>query len=257
MPEHADSTTRFSNRVEDYIRYRPGYPPGIVPFLVSVTGLTGGSTVADIGSGTGILTGLFLRKDYNVYGVEPNEAMRSAAERLLKDYPQFTSIHGQAEHTGLAPSSIDLIIAGQSFHWFNPSETKTEFKRIAKPGSFAALIWNERKEDSPFQALYDDIIRRYASDYSAVNHKNIHARDLISFFAPEKMGLEKFTNAQQLDLDGIIGRLLSSSYMPTRDHPSFEKMAAEVTALYGRYAKEQGVTLEYDTLVYYGIIRPR
>src|SRR3954467_5791308 len=116
-----NSTTRFTDRVEDYVRYRPSYPAAeLLDFLTAKTGFDASWVVADIGSGTGISTEMFLRNGNKVYGVEPNDAMRQKAEELLKEYPGFTSVNGTAENTQLPDKSVGLVLAGQAFHWFNP-----------------------------------------------------------------------------------------------------------------------------------------
>src|SRR5688572_20011810 len=91
--------TRFSSRAEAYAKYRPGYPFGVVEILESECGLTKDSVVADVGSGTGILTELLLKNGNRVFGIEPNEAMRVFAEETLKDYQRFESVDGSAEAT--------------------------------------------------------------------------------------------------------------------------------------------------------------
>src|SRR5579863_1256797 len=115
----SNSTTRFSDRVEDYVKYRPHYPKKILSYLQDRYAFGPGWVVADIGSGTGISTELFLRFGNNVFAVEPNLEMRSKAEELLAAHPGFRSVEGTAEATGLPGSSIDLIVAGQAFHWFD------------------------------------------------------------------------------------------------------------------------------------------
>ncbi|HUX83840.1 MAG TPA: class I SAM-dependent methyltransferase, partial [Chitinophagaceae bacterium] len=239
----------------DYVRYRPGYPPAIIPFLQQATGLNPAQGVADIGSGTGILTRLVLEQGNRVYGVEPNGPMREAASRYLKDFENFISIPGTAEQTGLEASSVDLILSGQAFHWFDPVRAKAEFKRIASPGAQAVLIWNERREDGPFHSAYNELLQRYATDYQRVNHKNIRATDLEKFFSPFRMGTAEFENAQDLGLDQLMGRLFSSSYMPTRADPSFPVLSAEVHRLFDRFAGPAGVRISYRTLLYYGLVR--
>ena len=129
-----DPTKRFSNRVENYLKYRPRYPAAIIPLLESECGLTPETLIADIGSGTGFMTEMFLRHGNRVIGVEPNAEMRSAGERLLTKYPKFSSVNATAEATALPDKSVDLIIAGQAFHWFYRQNTKIEFTRILKPG---------------------------------------------------------------------------------------------------------------------------
>ena len=142
---------RFSDRVGNYIRYRPGYPPAVLAALQKHAGLTTRSVTADIGSGTGLSAGLFLRFGCQVHAVEPNREMREAAERLLAGEPRFHSVSGTAQATTLPDQSADLIIAAQAFHWFNTPETRAEFTRILKPDGHIVLIWNERKLDAtPF-----------------------------------------------------------------------------------------------------------
>src|SRR2546427_8663552 len=125
-----DSTQRFSSRVENYINYRPGYPNEVIETLRSEWGLTADSIIADVGSGTGILTEIFLRNGNEVYGVEPNREMREAAERLLKDYPRFRSVAARAEETMLTDHSVDFITAGQAVHWFDPGKNREGFARL-------------------------------------------------------------------------------------------------------------------------------
>src|SRR4051812_35067235 len=100
-------TERFSSRVENYVKYRPGYPAAVVPLLETACGFTRESVVADIGSGTGILAEVWLKHGNPVFAVEPNGPMREAAERLLTAYPAFTSVPGTAEATTLADHSVD------------------------------------------------------------------------------------------------------------------------------------------------------
>src|SRR5271167_2755126 len=107
-----NSKERFSNRVDDYVRFRPGYPSGVIDVLRDECGLAPESVVADIGSGTGLLTQLFLENGNLVYGVEPNPAMRQAGEEFLQKYPDFRSVAGSAECTTLADASLDFIVAG-------------------------------------------------------------------------------------------------------------------------------------------------
>ncbi len=138
----ADPKKRFSSRVENYIKYRPSYPIEIIDFLKEKNILTENTIIADIGSGTGILTRMFLDNNNQVYGVEPNKDMREAAEKLLQGFTNFTSLEGSAESTGIEENCVDLITAGQAFHWFDVEQAKREFKRILKPNGNIALIWN-------------------------------------------------------------------------------------------------------------------
>jgi SAM-dependent methyltransferase len=248
-----DPTLRFSSRVENYIKYRPSYPAAVVDLLKAVCGLTGESVVADIGSGAGILTELFLRNGNPVFGVEPNPEMRAAGERLLRRFPRFTSVAGTAEATTLPDQSVDFITAGQSFHWFDKRRARREWQRILRSEGWVVLIWNERRtESSPFLAAYDELLRRFGTDYEKVNHTQITDEILAPFFGSAGARREVFPNAQRFDFDGLTGRLLSSSYVPEPGHPSYAPMMASLRAIYDAYQVEGCVTFDYDTNVYYG-----
>ena len=178
-----DPTRRFSSRVDNYIKYRPGYPSAVIDTLASECGLTEQLIVADVGSGTGILSELFLKHGNPVFGVEPNREMREAGERRLKQYPNFTSVNGTAEATTLPDRSMDFITAGQAFHWFDRIQTRKEFTRILKGGGWVALIWNDRHIDtSPFLCAYEELLHRYGTDCEALTHRNVDAAAIAAFF---------------------------------------------------------------------------
>jgi len=249
----SNSTTRFSDRVEDYVKYRPHYPEIILSYLRDMYTFGPGWVVADIGSGTGISTELFLRFGNNVFGVEPNREMRLKAEELLSGYPGFVSVDGTAEVTELAGSSIDLIVAGQAFHWFDPVGTRKEFVRIARPGAVVALIWNERLILSEFERDYEALILEYAGDYKTINHKNITDAQIGDFFQPKSFLLRSFENEQRFDFDGLKGRLLSSSYIP-KEGPRFAGMMSALKDLYNRHAVDGRVRVGYETKLYTGLL---
>lgn len=247
-----NSTTRFSNRVEDYVKYRPDYPTEIVNFLHDTYGLTQDKLIADIGAGTGISTALFLNKGYRVIAVEPNAEMREKAIELLSSFNGFIAHDGTAENTDLTAASIDAIIAGQAFHWFDTVLTRAEFKRILKPGGIVALIWNERKTSSAFEQEYDELIIKHARDYVKVDHRNIDTERIAAFFNPEPVHLEIFQNKQVFDFEGLKGRLMSSSYMPTKDDEGFDAMIADLKVLFDKFEQDGVITISYDTKVYSG-----
>lgn len=248
-----DPTQRFSNRVEDYIKYRPGYPSDVIETLRDECGLVADSVVADVGSGTGILTEMFLRNGNVVYGVEPNREMREAAERLLKNYPRFRSVTARAEETTLDNASVDFIIAGQAFHWFDRKKTKIEFARILKPGGWIALIWNERVTTTmPFLVAYEQLLKDYSTDYEQVDHRRIDADVIRAFFGSDDFELKQFENTQVFDYEGLKGRLLSSSYAPQAGHPNYEPMLAELQKIFQAHQRKGFVDFEYVTLMYYG-----
>ncbi|MFX0166111.1 MAG: class I SAM-dependent methyltransferase [Candidatus Hodarchaeota archaeon] len=242
-----DPKKRFSSRVENYIKYRPDYPPIIIEFLIKNNILSNKSIIADIGSGTGILSKYFLNNGNKVYGIEPNNDMRNAAENLLKNYPDFISIDGSAEKTGLKNGSIDLITAGQAFHWFNVKQAKKEFKRILKPNGYVALIWNNRRKTGKgFSSHYEEFILKYGTDYKQVRKTE---KNVDEFFQYKK---SVFYNYQDLDFNGLKGRLLSVSYIPLEGGPNYEKMLDELKMIFEENMKNGRVRIEYDTEIYYG-----
>jgi ubiquinone/menaquinone biosynthesis C-methylase UbiE len=244
--------TRFSSRAENYAKYRPGYPPGVLDILKSECGLTKGSVVADVGSGTGILAEILLKNGNLVFGVEPNEAMRVLAEDLLKSYKQFVSVEGSAETTGLANETVDFITAAQAFHWFDRAATKREFQRILRPGGWVVLVWNERRlESTPFLRAYEGLLLNYGVDYQEVRHENV-AGKLAEFFAPDAFKLVNLDNFQHFDLAALQGRVGSASYTPEPGHPNFAAMASELEEIFNAHSEDGIVTFEYDTRVYYG-----
>ena len=247
-----DPTRRFSSRVENYVRYRPGYPQEILALLDSECGLANDSVIADIGSGTGKLTELFLKNGNPVFGVEPNREMREAGERLLKAFANFTSIDATAEETTLPNTSIDFIVAGQAFHWFDRVRCRKEFLRILKPNGWVVLIWNDRKtETTPFLHEYERLLQTYATDYSKVDHKNIDDEVVHEFFgyAPMK---KKIPSAQQFDFEGLKGRLLSSSYAPDQGQPGHAEMLRDLEEVFDARQENGRVEFAYDTVIYLG-----
>lgn len=243
---------RFSDRVENYVRHRPGYPQEIITMLQREIGLTPRTIVADVGSGTGISAELFLRYGCEVHAVEPNREMREAAERLLSHYPNFHSVNGGAQTTTLPDQTIDLIVAAQAFHWFNTPETRAEFSRILKPGGNVLLIWNERKLDStPFLKAYENLLLTFAADYTKVRHENIDAGELGRFFIGPFV-THTFPNEQRFDFEALKGRLLSSSYAPAAGQAGHDEMIAELSRIFDAYNESGIVRFEYDTRVHVG-----
>jgi SAM-dependent methyltransferase len=250
----SSNTTRFSDRVEDYVKYRPHYPVDILSYLRDGYSFSPGWVVADIGSGTGISAELFLRNGNKVMAVEPNREMRLKAEELLSGYPGFVSVEGTAEATGLEGEGIDLIVAGQAFHWFDAVMARAEFVRIARPGAVVALIWNERLIQSDFEREYEELILQYAGDYKTINHKNITDDQIGDFFRPQSFVLRSFENEQLFDVAGLTGRLLSSSYIP-KEGSGYDAMMKALAALFVRHAAGGRVRVGYETKVYTGRIR--
>ena len=202
-----DAQQRFSSRAADYARYRPGYPPETLDVLRAWCGLKAEHTIADIGSGTGLLAKLFLENGNRVFGVEPNPEMRAAGEEFLRPYPRFASVPGTAEATTLPPRSVDFVAAAQAFHWFDALSTRGEFHRILKPKGRVVILWNERLlEKTEFLRDYEALLRRFGTDYAKVNASYPRQSHIQDFFAPNHFAHQTFPNSQKFDFDGVRGR---------------------------------------------------
>ena len=247
-----DATLRFSSRVDNYVRYRPGYPSEILELLRAECGLKPSSVIADIASGTGILTRMLLENGNRVSGVEPNPEMRKAGEQFLASYPGFTSVAGSAEATTLDDHSVDIITAAQAAHWFDREKARREFVRILVPGGWTVLLWNERDTDSTaFLREYEQLLLTYGTDYREVRHEN--TTDTIDmFFAPSPFQSRVFHHSQEFNAQALEGRLLSSSYTPQPEDASYESMLRELRRIFDRHQHNELVSFPYTTRVYYG-----
>lgn len=250
----SNTVERFSNRVENYVKYRPSYPAEVLHLFQTEMNLEKSSVLADVGSGTGISARLFLENGNTVFGVEPNAAMRGAAKEFLKDFPNFKSTEGTAENTALPAGSVDFVIAAQAFHWFDKEKTRAEFGRILRDKGFIALIWNERQLDSnEFLRAYENFLIEFGTDYEKVRHDNIDKKILEDFFQKE-FSTKTFLNVQTLDFAGLKGRALSSSYMPSEEDSRFEPMVIELKRIFDKYSESGKIQILYDTNVHYSQI---
>lgn len=250
----ADSVQRFSQRADTYAKYRPTYPPAVIDLLAAEAGLTPQSAVADIGSGTGILTRLLLANGNTVYAVEPSAEMRAEAAAALGHDTRWHSLDGRAEATGLPDASVDLVTAAQAFHWFEPAAARAEFARILRPPRPVALIWNERRDSAtPFMRAFEEMLKLYGTDYKQVVHKYVADWPALErFFAPDNCRSFSFPNHQTLDLDGLVGRLASTSYIPAPGERGYTSLLALAMTLFEQYAEDGVVRIEYETQVYIG-----
>ena len=245
-----EPTRRFSARVDNYVRYRPSYPSGVIDILRSECDLTPESVVADIASGTGIFTRFLLANGNRVFAVEPNADMRRAGEEYLAEYPNLVSVDGRAEATTLADHSIDLVTCAQAAHWFDRELSLREFARILKPGGFLVLIWNDRQiEGTAFNREYEQLVLKYGTDYLEVRR-----RDQASgqFFGSIPCTKRVLTNHQEFDYGALQGRLLSSSYSPQPGERSCEEMLSELRRIFDAHQHGGRVRMDYDTNVYFG-----
>lgn len=253
MSKSADPVHRFTNRVVDYARFRPGYPQALLGWVQQALELQPPAVVADLGSGTGCLSDLFLRAGFEVLGVEPNAAMREAGARALSHQPRFCSLAGRAEATGLAPGSVDLVAAGQAFHWFEPVATAAECRRILRPGGSALLVWNERRRDAPaLMREYQGLLCSHAREPDLVREPHDSRASISGFFGAHRWRQARFEHRQRLDYAGLCGRAFSSSYAPAADDPQAEHLRIALAALFRRHQDSGYVELVYETRAYLG-----
>jgi SAM-dependent methyltransferase len=247
------STERFSDRVADYVRFRPDYPQAMLQWLQSEFGVTPHWLVADIGAGTGISSKLFLDGGYHVIAVEPNAPMRAAAESWLGDDERFKAVDGRATATGLDDASVDLIVVAQAFHWFDQEATRAEFQRILRPGGLAAIIWNSRRlVGTPFLEGYEALLKQYGTDYTSVAERYGDEPSLRAWFGEGYLGMGRFDHGQRLDYESLSGRLLSSSYAPREGHPNHAPMMQALRELFDRCVVDGRIGFDYDTVIYVG-----
>jgi SAM-dependent methyltransferase len=248
----SNATSRFSDRVENYVRYRPGYPPEVVEALKAECGLTSAHVLADVASGTGIWTRMLLEDGNPVFGIEPNAEMRAAGERLLAEFPNFTSVVGTAEATTLTDHSVDFVTAAQAAHWFDPRSARREFVRVLKPSGWLVLLWNERAVDSTkFLRDYEQLLLTYGTDYQDVRHERT-TDSVNEFFDPAPFKQRVFPMRQEFDYAGIEGRLLSSSYAPGPENPQYEAMLRDLRHIFEVSEVNGRAVFEYKTRLYFG-----
>lgn len=248
-----DSKERFSNRVNNYVKYRPTYPQQCINYLFSSIGMNKDSIVADIGSGTGIFSKLIVDRVKKVYGVEPNNEMRMASQQYLRENNNFEDVNASSENTTLDDISIDFITCAQSFHWFDMAKVKLEFRRILKPSGRVILVWNTRLGDvDKFSRGYELLIEKYSTDYEKVNHKNLKNKDFMEFFKDEKYTKMEFQNYQKVDFSGLKGRTLSSSYMPMKNEKNYKLLILDLHELFDNNKIDETVNIKYSTEIYVG-----
>lgn len=248
-----DSVSRFGRRVDNYVKYRPSYPSALIDKLVSRCSLNDSSRIADIGSGTGIFTRLLLDRGFHVYGVEPGADMRAAAESTLAENKRFVSVHNKAESTGLPEHSIDLVTVAQAFHWLDIDSFRTECLRILKPNGWVGLIWNSRRtKGNAFLEGYEKILQGLSGDYKRVNHAEIPRSEIARFFGGESFQLSAYSNSQDFDWEGLLGRSLSSSYVPMLGDEDYEGFESQLKNLFSQHAASGKVRFEYEAELFLG-----
>jgi SAM-dependent methyltransferase len=254
-----DPTGRFSGRVDDYVKTRPSYPHGVLDVLRERCGLSATSVVCDLGAGTGIFTKLLLESGARVHAVEPNAEMRAAAERMLEESPGFRSVEGRAEATALPDASVDIVTAAQAFHWFDVAATQREMRRILRPRATSAthddvaLVWNDRDlEATPFLRAYEALLVHRFPKYRELQGKADSIAKFDALLGAGGWTRHTIANEQRLDRDGLVSRLLSSSYAPRPGEPTHDETMTELRAIFDRHATNGLVSMLYTTVVIVG-----
>jgi SAM-dependent methyltransferase len=252
-----DAKQRFSNRVADYARYRPHYPVAVLDLLHAECGLRPEHVIADVGSGTGLLSELFLKNGNRVIGVEPNQEMREGGEEYLAQYPNYSSVNGSAEATTLSNASVDFVTAGQAFHWFDPAAAQREFMRILKPDGWVLIAWNDRRmEEKQLTCEYEELLERFGIDYKRVKDAYPELHHIRNFFGRQDFVSRDLPNEQLLDWEGLRGRLRSSSFAPTEGHPNYAPMMKELEQIFRDHQQQGRVRMQYWTRIYLGKLEP-
>lgn len=236
---------RFSDRAEDYARYRPSYPAGAIDGIVSSVKPATDLKAADVGAGTGISARLLGDRGVRVWAIEPNEAMRTAAT----PHPLVTFLAATAEQTTLTAHSVDLVTCFQAFHWFDPAKSLAEFHRILKPEGRLALVWNNRDATDPFTTDYTRLVKELS------NHHPAEAK--LTAIAPlsddphfQLLQHSTFAYQQALDFPGLVGRAQSVSYIP-KDEATRQRLIAGLHHLFDRWRNAEGlIHLSYHTDVF-------
>lgn len=248
--DSVSSTSRFSNRADNYAKFRPGYPEELFSYVENELALKPEAAIVDIGSGTGLFAEPLLKNGYSVVCIEPNEDMRKAGEERLKKYASFQSIRSTAEATGLQENSVDLITVAQTFHWLDPVAARLECQRILKSDGHVILAWNTESQQTGFEQKYNNLRMQYR--LGEPGPVQIDPLLITEFFAPGIAASKVFSNKQLLDFDALKGQLLSKSYIPLPGHPQYDAMITELIKLFVMYNENGLVTINYETILYWG-----
>lgn len=236
---------RFSDRAGDYAKYRPSYPDEAIASILEGLGNPSQLVAADIGAGTGISSRLLAERGVRVLAIEPNAAMRAAAS----PHPLVEFRNGTAEATNLPDASVDLVTCFQAFHWFDPTPTLSEFHRILKPSGRLALVWNDRSQDDEFTQSYTHLVQ-IASNNHPAESRLISVDPLLASPLFPHVHCYSFAYQQELDLDGLIGRTTSVSYIP-QEGLAHQELICALKELYNRACSDRGfVYLVYRTTIY-------
>ena len=247
---------RFTGKADIYKKYRPSYPKELIDYLYTEVGFSKDSVIADIGSGTGILSRLLLERGSKIYCVEPNEDMRKTAEQDLSVFENFISVNGNDKNTGLQNQSIDFVTAAQAFHWFDRQAFKSECQRILKPGGKVVMIYNSKDGESDIIKKADEITIKYCSDAKGHRQRGYDPKEYSDFFADGVCEYKTFENNMQSDRERFIGGTLSSSYAPREetDPEKYHGFVKEFNELFDEYNINGILSVPQVTKSYVGMV---
>ena len=247
------STDKFTDKADSYAKYRPSYPNEYIEFLLTETGLKEGSTVADIGSGTGIFSKQLLEKGLTVIGVEPNDEMRVKAEQSLNKDGRFISVNAAAENTTLQDKSVDLVTVAQAFHWFDTENFRLESRRILKQDGKVALVWNSRDASSDLNKECAEICQKHCPNFKGFSGGMAESEEVYKqFFKDGKYDFKSFQNPLEFDIDGFLGRYLSASYSPKKTDSQYDPFISSLTTLFKKYSQNGKIVIPNVTRSYLG-----
>lgn len=248
-----DNTKKFTEKAGKYATSRPSYPIKLIKSFFDYFNFDTSLIVADIGSGTGILTKQLLNEGYKVYAVEPNDNMRAAAEKDLSNFKNFISVNATAENTTLQNSCVDFITVAQAFHWFDTNKFKAECKRILKPNGKVFLIWNSRDNNSPINKELFAINKQYCKDFTGFSGGTQNNDEKIKVFFDNYYQVQQFENHIIYDKENFINRALSSSYSLNSNDKNYSDYVKALNLLFDKYAENGFVKVANITKMYYNI----
>lgn len=244
----------FSDKAADYAISRPDYPAALFATLKTRCPPGPDAVAVDIGAGTGLLTQGLLQAGYRVVAVEPNAAMRAAADARLGENARYRSVEGKAEAIPLPNGVARLIAAAQAFHWFDVPNARKEFRRILDPGGWVAIIWNDRVPDDPVSAGLNAL----ADEFGGSKREAVVAQEdperlslLFGGKPPERL---VWPHEQRLGLEPFLGLAFSRSYMPRRDTPEGASLANRMRELFDEFSRDGLVRVAYRTSAFIGTL---
>ncbi|MGK3986762.1 class I SAM-dependent methyltransferase [Sorangium sp. So ce136] len=248
MTLHRLAAQGYATAADAYEKGRPDYPRGAIEILVDTLRIGAASTVLDLGAGTGKLTRLLVPTGARLLALEPVDGMRRKLGQMV---PSATLLDGVAEAIPMPDASVDAAVAAQSFHWFHGDLALPEIHRVLRPRGRLALLFNLRDERVDWVARISQILDRYGRD--APVHRIGAWRPPFSdsqLFAP--LGEHELTHVQELDLDGLLERVASISYislLPLQDRYSVLNEVRQLAGTHPGMAGRSVYLFPYRTVV--------